>query len=267
MFVLFMNEFYKPIIMNIKKSYNFFCILLIFTGITSCSESEKHTGFIDQNQELLVGLSEVIGYDHTYNYDFNILQEREKVQFYIPTNLSEGLNRIPNEMKEKFSLISTSDLPFVPATIESNIVTSWNAFNKLVFQIQFSYLENDEGYDTNFQDFFIVSITQYPENPFENMTEDDLANLDEDLEKRKYEILELTDELSLYYLPKSIDNFWPRMFDYYNYNEDEKRIYKESTGSYQYYAWYNGLIFKIGCNMDVDSVNPEPLVRKIILGN
>ena len=77
MFVLFMNEFYKHTIMNIKKSYRFLSIALILAGAISCSDSDKHTGFIDENEELLVGLSEVDGYDHTYNYDFNILKERE----------------------------------------------------------------------------------------------------------------------------------------------------------------------------------------------
>ena len=267
MFVLFLNDYYKHTIMNIKKSYIYLSIALSFLGISACSESDKHTGFLDDNQELLVGLTEVDGYDHTYNYDFNILKEREKVEFYIPTSLSEGLNRIPSEMRSKINLISSTDLPFIVANNQSNIVTSWNNYNKLVFQIQISYLENDLGYDTNFKDFFIVSITQCPDNPFEKMDEEALKTLNDDLELRKYEFLNLKEDLTLYYLPKSNDNSWPRMFDYYNYNENEKRMYKESTGSYQYYAWYNGLIFKIGCNMDMDAVDPEPLVRKIILGN
>jgi len=243
----------------------FLYILLFISGSFSCSDSYERSGFVDPNEELLTGLSEVDGYDHTYNYDFKILQFREKVDYYIPVSFSEGLSRIPAEMREKITLISQSDLPFTTALQECNIVTSWNANNQLVFQIQFSYLENDEGYDTNFKDFFIISVTQYPEDPFAD--EEVRTEYEEDLLLRKYEFLSLPDNHPLYYLAKSKDNSWPRMFDYYNYVEDEKRIYKESTGSYQYYAWYNGLIYKIGCNMDIEAANPETLVRKIILGN
>jgi hypothetical protein len=195
------------------------------------------------------------------------LQERESVDFYIPINFSEALNRLPAEMRNKINLIADSELPFTVNNQKANIVTSWNNKNKLVFQIQLSYLENSESYATNFKDFFIVSITQYPDNPFSEISEEDLTTLHEDLAKRKYEFLKLTEQDSLYYLPKQDDTMWPRMFDYYKYIAADKRIYKESTGSYQYYAWYNGLIYKIGFNMDLSSTNAESLVRKIILGH
>ncbi|NOU58607.1 hypothetical protein [Marinifilum caeruleilacunae] len=253
--------------MNINRFYLYLSITLIFTGIISCSEDDKHSGYIDPNEELLVGLSEVEGYDHTYNYDFNILKERESVDFYVPVSFNEALNRIPADMRTKLNLFSASELPFTTNIQEANIVTSWNDKNKLVFQIQMSYLENDESYDTNFKDFFIVSITQHPENPFETMSETELETLHEDLSKREYDILNLTAQDSLYYLPKDEDNLWPRMFDYYKYDESQNRIFKESTGSYQYYAWYDGLIYKIGFNMDVEAVDEEALVRQIILGN
>ena len=253
--------------MNLKKSYQYFSIVLLILGVISCSDSDKHSGYIDPNEELLVGLSEVDGYDHTYNYDFNILKERESVDFYVPISISEALNRLPEDMRTKINPMSSSELPFTVNIQDANIVTSWNDKNQLVFQVQLSYLENDESYDTNFKDFFIISITQYPDNPFEPMSEVELETLHEDLTKRQYEFLNLNAQDSLYYLPKSEDNMWPRMFDYYKYSESEKRIYKESTGSYQYYAWYNGLIYKIGFNMDVTTLDAEALVRKVILGN
>ncbi|WP_421919204.1 hypothetical protein [Marinifilum sp.] len=253
--------------MNFRKSYQYLSIIILFTGIISCSESDKHSGFVDPNEELLVGLDEVEGYDHTYNYDFNILKEREKVDFYIPVSIYEALNRIPEEMRTKINLFSPSELSFTANIQEANIVTSWNDQNQLVFQIQLSYLENDEGYDINFKDFFIVSITQHPNNPFMEMSETELETLHEDLTKRAYVILNLTEQDSLYYLPKDKDNLWPRVFDYYMYDESQNRIFKETTGSYQYYAWHNGLIYRIGFNMDVDANDAENLVRKIILGN
>ncbi|RUT73018.1 hypothetical protein [Ancylomarina longa] len=248
--------------MTIQKKYLFLLLSGILLTILSCSKSDKKSKYIDQNQELLEGLPEVNGYDHTYNYDFGILKEREKVEFYKPVSLNEGLSRIPLEMRNKINLISNSDLSFVPQTVKSNIVTSWNDKNKLVFQIQISYLENDLGYDTNFKDFFIVSITQYPDDPFAD--EINRTTLEENLPDT-YHILTLDDNHPLYYQPSF--GSWPRMFDYYYFNEDKNRMYKESTGSHQYYAWYDGLIYKIGCNMDIDSVDPEVLVRKIILGN
>jgi len=262
MFVLIIYELSKHVIMTIQKKYLFLLIAGIILSITACTKKDKKSGFIDPNQELLVGLPEVDGYDHTYNYDFEILKERENVEFYKPVSLNDGLSRIPIEMRNKINLIANSDLPFVPQTVESNIVTSWNDKNKLVFQIQISYLENDLAYDTNFKDFFIVSITQYPDDPFAD--EINKATLEENLPST-YQILTLSENHPLYYQP-SFGN-WPRMFDYYYYNEDDNRMYKESTGSYQYYAWYDGLIYKIGCNMDIDTVDPETLVRKIILGN
>lgn len=243
-----------------KKLYLY--ILLFILGIYSCAKDNDDTGYIDPNEALLETLNQVDGRDHTYNYDFNILKIREKLDYYEPVSFSEGMNSLPTEMAEKINLLSISDLPYTVAQQSSNIVTSWNAFNKLVFQIQFSYLENSAGYETNFEDFFIVSITQHPEDPF--MDEQATLELEENLPS-SYEKLVLADSHALYY--KSIAGTWPRMFDYYMFNADEKLMDKESTGSSQYYAWYNGLIYKIGFNMDLTDVDHEALVRKIILGN
>lgn len=262
MFVLFIHELSKCTIMSLKNTYRFLFIALTLIGSFSCSDKNERSGYIDPNEELLEGLSKVKGYDHTYNYDFKILQFREKIQFYEPIDVSGGMNRIPSEMRNNLHLISSSDLPFTVNQQGANIVTSWNDKNQLVFQIQISYLENDFGYDTNFKDFFIISVTQCPVDPF--AIEENRLDLEKNL-PRTYEILTLNDGHPLYYQPGY--GTWPRMFDYYYYAEDENRMYKESTGSYQYYAWYNGLIFKIGCNGQFETDKMEALVRKIILGN
>jgi hypothetical protein len=261
---MLIHQLPKHIHMKIKYISRFLVVSLLCISAVSCSDSDDRKGFIDPNEELLVGLNEVKGYDHTYNYDFNILKTRENVEYYVPTSVSEGLSRIPKVMRDKLTALNIADLSFSPATQMSNIVTSWNDKNQLIFQLQLAYLQNADGYDTNFQDFFIVSVTQYPTNPFSD--EEAKKELEDNL-PQQYEILKLTDELPLYYLSKSDNNAWPRMFDYYQYNEKEKRIYKESTGSFKYYAWYDGLIYFIGCNMDTAKANPEEIVRKIILGS
>ncbi len=242
-------------------------ILLFLVVNFSCAKDNNRTTYVDPNEALLESLTEVDGYDHTYNYDFKFLQFREKATFFKPLRFSDALASIPAEMKEKFNLLTQSDLPFIVAQQQANIVTSWNAFNKLEFQIQFSYLENLTGYKTDFKNFFIVSITQHAEDPFLNMDEETRTKLNTDLTKRKYNSLDLTETHILYYLQKSENTFWPRMFDYYKFIEDENRIYKESTGSYQYYTWHNGLIYKIGFNMDISTTDHEALIRKIVLGN
>jgi len=165
-------------------------------------------------------------------------------------------------MREKLNLLSVGDLPFIVAQQQANIVTSWNAFNKLEFQVQFSYLENPTGYKTDFKDFFIVSITQHADDPFA----DEQATLDmEENLPSSYEKLVLEEGHPLYYKPEF--GTWPRMFDYYMYNEDENQMDKESTGSYQYYTWYDGFIYKIGFNMDISATDHEELIRRIVLGN
>ena len=240
---------------------HYFFIIFFIIGSFSCAKDNKYSGYIDENQALLENLNEVDGRQHTYNYDFELLEFREKVDYYAPVSFSEALSSIPSVMRDKINLISQSDLPFTVAQQEANIVTSWNAFNKLVFQVQFSYLENVSGYQTNFKDFFIISITQYPEDPFA----DEQATLAMEENITGYEKLVLEGTHPLYYKPAS--GSWPRMFDYYKYIADDKLMDKESTGSSQYYTWYNGLIYKIGFNMDVSATDHEALIRKIILGS
>ena len=241
---------------------HYFYILLFLVVSFSCAKDNKHTGYVDPNEELLESLTEVDGYDHTYNYDFKILQFREKVDFFKPISLSDALSSIPSEMRDKLNMLNAGSLPFIPAQQQANIVTSWNAFNKLEFQVQFSYLENPIGYKTDFKDFFIVSITQHAEDPFadEQVTLDMEENL-----PSSYEKLVLEEGHPLYYKPEF--GTWPRMFDYYMYDEADNQMDKESTGSYQYYAWYDGLIYKIGFNMDISTTDHEALIRKVILGN
>ncbi|PKQ61256.1 hypothetical protein BZG02_16620 [Labilibaculum filiforme] len=241
---------------------HYFFILLFIIGSFSCAKDNEHTGYIDENEALLESLNEVDGRDHTYNYDFKLLQFREKVNYFAPIGFSQALVSIPSVMREKINLISQSDLPFVVAQQQANIVTSWNDSNKLVFQVQFSYLENETGYQTNFKDFFIISITQYPEDPF--LDPQTTLELEENLPE-EYQKLVLEGTHPLYYLP--ISGTWPRMFDYYKFIEEDKLMDKESTGSSQYYTWYNGLIYKIGFNMDISSTDHEAIVRKIILGS
>lgn len=243
-----------------KRHYYF--IILFIIGSFSCAKDNNFSGYIDENQALLESLNEVDGRDHTYNYDFELLQFREKVDYYAPVSFSQALSSIPSVMRDKINLISQSDLPFTVAQQEANIVTSWNAFNKLVFQVQFSYLENPSGYETNFKDFFIISITQYPEDPFA----DELVTLEmEENLPKEYQKLVLEGTHPLYYLP--ISGTWPRMFDYYKFIEKDTLMDKESTGSSQYYTWYNGLIYRIGFNMDVSATDHEALIRKIIVGS
>lgn len=242
---------------------HYFFILLFVIGSFSCAKDNDHSGYIDENEALLESLNEVDGRQHTYNYDFELLEFREKVDYYAPIGFSEALLSIPSTFRDKINLISQSDLPFTVAQQQANIVTSWNAFNKLVFQVQFSYLENNLGYQTNFKDFFIISITEHPEDPFAD--EQSTLELEEKLPEGSYQKLVLEGTHPLYYKPAA--GTWPRMFDYYKFLEDDKLMDKESTGSSQYYAWYDGLIYKIGFKMDVTGTDHEALIRKIILGS
>ncbi|BAX81998.1 hypothetical protein [Labilibaculum antarcticum] len=241
---------------------HYFFIILFIIGSFSCAKDNEYSGYIDENEALLESLNEVDGRDHTYNYDFKLLQFREKVDYYAPVSFSQALSSIPSVMRDKINLLSIDDLPFTPAQQQANIVTSWNAFNKLVFQVQFSYLENTTGYQTDFKDFFIISITQYPEDPF--LDPETTLAMEENLPSN-YQKLVLEGTHPLYYKPAA--GIWPRMFDYYKFIEEDNLLDKESTGSSQYYTWYNGLIYKIGFNMDVSGTDHEALIRKIILGS
>lgn len=245
----------------IMKHYHLYILLSLLVHF-SCDIDNNHTTYVDPNEALLENLTEINGINHTYNYDFKFLQEREKVAYYMPLSFPDALASTPSDMKEKLNFIAASDLPFVLAQEQANIVTSWNAFNKLEFQIQFSYLENPTGYETNFKDFFIVSVTQYPNDPFadEQATIDIESNL-----PLSYQKLELIEGHPLYYKP--VFGTWPRMFDHYSYNQEDNKMIKVSTGAYQYYTWHNGLIYRIGFKMDISATDHEALVRKIILGN
>jgi hypothetical protein len=227
----------------------------------SCSKSDKHTGYVDPNEALLESLNTCNGREHTYNRYTNILQEREQVRYFAPESIEKGLQCIPEQMRKKIHTISKAELPFTVGVARSNIVTSWNANNRLVFQIQFSYFKNTDSYNSNFKEFFTISATQYPKNPFLNETV--RKTYETDFLKGNYEILTLVGELPLYRVEKPND--WTRMFDFYIYNEKEKKIDKKTTGACEYYTWYNGVIFRIGFKMNMSSKDAEALVREIIL--
>jgi len=247
--------------------------LLLF----SCQKESKHTGYVDENEALVEDLKKVTGDSRTYNYDFKILEEpkSEGVNYYEPTSITEAYSSIPKEMKEAIHLPTVGDLPFLPGTEEANIVTFWNAFNTLIFEVQISYFENDAEYKADNQDFFIISATQLADNPFID-TESDEDPIDLWIEEFNmngtegpeevviYRKLDLTADLPLFF--KNRFPHWSTMYPYYSYNESDKLIEHTSTGSKMYYAWHDGLIFQIGYKFADETIDMEPVVRKIILG-
>ncbi|MCT4613798.1 MAG: hypothetical protein N4A49_02860 [Marinifilaceae bacterium] len=241
--------------------YHLSLIIFLSLLITSCSEESEDKKFTDPHEELLLSLEEVNGNAHSYNYDYNFLKERYKLKFYKNTNISKSLESLPNEMRGKIHLPKIAELPITVNQTNANIVTSWNAKNKLVFQVQLSYLENADSYDANHKKFFIISATQYPGNPF--LMPDYETKIKPETSKI-YTEAELIGGLKIYYTKTYGD--WVRMFDYYTFDDTSKKIFKKSTGAYQYYAWYDDLIFRIGCNESMNEEDFNKLIRKIILG-
>ena len=248
--------------------------LLLF----SCQKESKHTGYVDENEALVEDLKKVSGDSRTYNYDFKILEEpkSEGVSYYEPTSITEAFTSIPKEMKDAIHLPNVGDLPFTPGTEKANIVTFWNAFNTLIFEIQISYFENGADYKANNQDFFIISATQLADNPFiDTSSEEDpidlwieefnMNGLEGPEEVVIYRKLDLTPENPLFF--KNWQQNWSTMYAYYSYDSDKSLIEHTSTGSKMYYAWHQGLIFQIGYKFADDTIDMEAVVRKIILGS
>ncbi len=248
--------------------------LLLF----SCQKESKPKEYVDENEALVENLKKVSGDSRTYNYDFKILEnpKSEGVNYYAPIPITEGFSSIPKEMKEAIHLPNISELPFTPGTEKANIVTFWNTFNTLIFEIQISYFENDTEYKADNQDFFIISATQLADNPFiddPNSEEDPIDGWIEDFKVnapaepvgvRIYEMKELTPDLPLFF--KDRYRHWSTMYPYYSYNESNNLIEHTSTGSKMYYAWHDGLIFQIGYKFNDETIDVEPMVRQIILG-
>lgn len=255
-------------------SLSIICLSLI---LCSCEKESKHSGYIDKNEALVEKLTEVEGNSRTYNFDFELLKGYEKDFFYAPTDIPKALSSIPEEMRTTIHLPNVADLPFTPGTEKANIVTHWNNKNTLIFQIQISYLENSAKYNTDNQDFFIISATQLADNPFI----DDPNSEDDPIDKWRsdfniggtespdeiiiYKDLKLTADLPLFF--KNLFPHWSTMYAYYSYNESEKQIIHRSVGAKMYYAWHNGVIFQIGYKFfDNPTLDMEPIVRQIILG-
>lgn len=251
------------------------CLSLFFS---SCKDISENIGYIDDNEALVENLNKVEGDSRTYNDDFKILEEpkSERVDYYEPTPISEALLSIPAKMRDAIHLPLVSKFPFTTGTQKANIVTFWNDSNKLVFQIQIAYFENEAEYKAGNKDFFIISATQLNDNPFMD-TESKNDRIDKWIEefnmdgsstepedKIIYQKLELTAELPLFY-KKQFDK-WATMYPYYAYNADQKLIDHTSTGSKMYYAWHDGLIFQIGYNMDTEDMDMEAMIKEIILG-
>jgi hypothetical protein len=251
-----------------------FCLSLI---LFSCTKESKHTGYVDKNEILVEDLTEVEGNARTYNFDFDILKEPHKACYYEPTSISVALNSIPEEMRDAIHLPNINYLPFTPGTSNANIVTFWNKFNTLIFQVQISYFENPTEYNAGNQDFFIISATQLADNPFidDLISEDDPIdqwridfNVDGDEGPEEvviYRELELTPDLPLFY--KNSFSHWSTMYPYYSYDQSSNKIIHTSTGSKMYYAWHDGVIFQIGYKFDDETIDIESVIRKIILGS
>ena len=254
-------------------SLSIICLAVVFF---SCQKESKHSGYIDENEALVEPLIEVNGKSRTYNYDFKILEYPNVIGFYYqPTSIAEGLTSVPDEVREAIHLPNVLDLPFTPKTEKANIVTFWNDRNKLIFEIQISYLENTPEYQANNQDFFIISATQLAKNPFINTSADDdpIDNWIKDFNMNGtedpegviiYRKLELTPELPLFF--KDWQQNWSTMYAYYSYDSTDNEIMHTSTGAKVYYAWHDGLIFQIGYKFADETIDMEAVVRKIILG-
>jgi len=248
--------------------------LLLF----SCQKESKPKEYVDENEALVEDLKKVSGDSRTYNYDFKILEDpkSEGVNYYAPISIAEGFSSIPKEMKDAIHLPNISDLPFVPGTEQANIVTFWNAFNTLIFEIQISYFENDAEYKADNQDFFIISATQLADNPFIDNPDSEEDPIDLWIEEFNmngiegpeevvlYRKLDLTADLPLFF--KNRFPHWSTMYPYYSYNSSKNQIEHTSTGSKMYYAWHDGLIFQIGYKFTDETIDMETVVRQIILG-
>ncbi|MGZ2371596.1 hypothetical protein ACXR6G_17585 [Ancylomarina sp. YFZ004] len=248
--------------------------LLLF----SCQKESKHSGYVDENEALVEDLIKVKGDSRTYNYDFKILEEpkSEGVSYYEPSSIIECFSSIPKEMRDAIHLPLLSDFPFTTGIQKANIVTFWNAFNTLIFEIQISFFENTAEYKADNQDFFIISATQLTDNPFiddPNSSDDpidqwridfNVDGADSPEEVVIYRDLELTDDLPLFF--KNLFPHWSTMYPYYSYDPIKSTIEHTSTGSKVYYAWHDGLLFQIGYKFTDDTIDMEAVVRKIILG-
>ena len=252
-----------------------FCLSLI---LFSCAEESEHVYPVDENELLVEDLTEVEGNSRTYNFDFKILKEPQKAYYYAPTSIPVALNSIPEEMLDVINLPNITELPFIPGTSQANIVTYWNAYNTLIFQIQISYFENSEEYEADNLDFFIISATQLADNPFVDTSSDNdpidqwridfnVNGVDENPDELViYRELELTTDLPLFY--KDLFPNWSTMYPYYSYDESKTpSIIHTSTGSKMYYAWYEGVLFQIGYKFDDEAIDMESFVRQIILGS
>ena len=247
------------------------CLNLI---LFSCKKESKYSGYIDKNEALVEKLTEVEGNSRTYNFDFKILKGDETNFYYAPTEITKALNCVPKEIKDAIHLPNVKDLPFTPGTEQANIVTHWNTNNTLIFQIQISYFENPNEYHANNQNFFIISATQFADNPFIDNPESSNDPIDKwridfnvdgtvcPKEIVIYKDLELTSDLPLFF--KNLFPNWCTMYAYYSF--DGEKIIHRSTGSKIYYAWYDGVIFRIGYQFNDETIDMEALVRQIILG-
>lgn len=238
----------------------YFVFLALFILMNACSNQDnKLIEVLDKNELLLVGMESCKGYAHSYNQTFNFLKERGIVTYYTPNSFDEINKHFPKEMLNKLNVPYFSQMPFDVNTRKANIVTSWNDNSKLVFQVQYSYFAN-KRYASNFKDYFTLSITQYPENPFENntTTQKIISNL-----PQNYQTLELTEGYNMY---KRVDpRNWGKMTNFYEF--DNAEISLNSTGGVQYFAWYDGLIYRIIYNIkDTKDKDFDHFIREIILG-
>lgn len=249
------------------------CLSLI---LFSCQKKSKHLEIVDENELLVKDLPKVEGNARTYNFDFQILNGFQETFYYAPIDIPQALNSIPEKMRTVIHLPNVSELPFTPGTSKANIVTFWNTKNKLMFQIQISYFENETEYHADNQDFFIISAASLADNPFidhPELTDDPIDkwridfNVDGDDSPKDiviYKELELTTDLPLFF--KNLFPHWSTMYAYYSY--DGTKIIHKSAGAKIYYAWYDGVLFQIGYKyFDDPTIDMEPIVRQIILGS
>jgi len=243
-----------------RISINFFLGLLLC--LVACSkESDNTTQPEGEEIKLLEGLTSVPGIGPTFSYDFRFLENRDNMQYFSPQSIEESYLHIPPQMNNNIGKILASELPFEAKTQKANIVTFSNKEHPLQFQIQVCYFENANSYGINTGDYLIISVAQYPQDPFENK---EYLNIILESVKDNFSMSMLEGEHPLFWKQNSGRNY-ELVYEFYNYQQKENRINITVTASNQFYAWYNGLIFHIGYSMDTQKVDIEKLVKKIII--
>ncbi|KMJ55475.1 hypothetical protein AB685_27030 [Bacillus sp. LL01] len=222
-------------------------ILIIFLlsmglGLTAC-----HSDEVSQ-------LSKVEGADVTYSEMFKSydrIDEYKEVKHYEPIQLGD----VPVELSQRLTeplvnIMLHEDLPFSERALYFNRIKNYEGDYVDQFQLSCWDLEDDQ--------FFIVTITESPLNPFDQGA-GEIGRVDIfGNEVRKHYLF--SGDPVIHHIQQEESG---QVFRYYQYDEEDEIVRTVTTRAHELYTYYDGYIYHFGYSVKAEEEDYHKTILRL----